>query len=246
MKLFLSKRKSNSQIGCIVLIIIFLIIIFSLFPSKNKDTMVNTVTEIKDKRGRIESDSTIDYSIMNYNLPDSEYIYKIRISKIETDIQKDVFETKEDNYSIPVKVDGYLLSLTVEITNPYDKQMMVPIPYYYKITSINDEYFTNSLIYDTTYNCKVETSSKIKDNKGKELWKNNIGKCDGYGVNSCVIFNPNETRSFIISFTEPIIFSSTELIFIDFTVIPDFKKGLRPKGIIIDTNKKKVTGIKYF
>ena len=188
----------------------------------------------------------VDYSEFDYTLPQSNYTYKIKITDIETKISKYAFTTKTDQYSVPKEVDGYFLTIKFAITNPYNKEMMVPVPNYYYITSANEEWFSSSTTEHRECHCQISISTKITNLKGKEFWQVSEGRC-GYD-DYCFKFLPNETKEFKINFTDPIFGEVRKIAFNGFGLKwnnPSYTKE-QDKGLIIDIDKKKIIGEKKF
>lgn len=191
-----------------------------------------------------------DYSSFDYKLTNSNYIFKIKISNIEILQVKNVFEVKTDQYSIPIKKDGYSISIKYLITNPYFKEMNIPIPEHYEITSLNDEDFsTNSnpgQRYDRSCECRKDISNSIIDNQGRELWEISNKAC-GFS-DKCILFKPNETKVFTIIFDNPIMSNINQLVFIGFnrTFYNPNRKNPSDIGLIIDVKKAKIIGEKRF
>lgn len=188
----------------------------------------------------------IDYSLIDYKLPQSDYSYKVKITGIDTKSVKDAFTTKADDYSVPEKVDGYLLGITFSMTNPYDKEMMAPVPSYYYITSGNDEWFSASTTRHKDCHCDIDNSTKVTNDAGKELYEIAEGKC-GYS-DYCIRFQPKETKNFKINFTDPIISRVKTIAFWGFDrkwKNPDYTRD-QDCGLMLDIDKKEITGEKKF
>lgn len=167
---------------------------------------------------------------IEYNLPNSNYSYVVYIDTITTKVAKNAFETKDDEYSVPRKVDGYYLTVQIAITNPYDKEMMAPVPDYYYITTPVKKYFSASTTRHRNCACEINNSTKMFTEKGVELWKIVNGKCGG---EPCVKFNANETKRFKILFSDPIYGEVRELVFWG------FNKKLKKQG----TNRDRDIGL---
>lgn len=186
-----------------------------------------------------------DYSEIDYKLPKSNYTYKIKIVGIETILVEDAFTTKADEYSIPTKESGYLLSIKYTMTNPYEKEMMALVPEYYWISSNNGQFFTASTASHRDCQCEIDNQTTNTNEKGMELSKLTEGSC-GYGY--CLKFMSKETKTFIIKFDDPIYWKVNEIMFHSF--------GLKSQGVyftrktdmplIIDLKKKTITGVRNF
>lgn len=186
----------------------------------------------------ILSNELVDYSTFDYNLPQSDYSYKIKITDIETRVAKDAFTTKADEYSVPKKVDGYFLVVSFSMTNPYDKEMMAPVPDYFYISSINDERFSNSILHSRSCGCTIDNSTQVTDDKGNELSKISEAKCGN--SDHCVTFKPKETRNFVVNFTDPVFGHIKVLVFWGFNrhwAKPEFNWS-KESALIVDIEKK--------
>ncbi len=188
----------------------------------------------------------IDYSSFDYKLRNSEYAMKVQITSIETEEVEGAFEKKADEYSVPEKVSGYLLSVHYELTNPHDKELMIPIPNYASITSTRDEFFSGSTVYNRDCQCDIDNSTEMTDEKGRKLYEIRDGECGS--SHYCMIFQPGETKSFIINFTDPIYSEVKRLVFKSFNLEWDSPESTSPRdrGIIIDIDKKAVVGEKLY
>lgn len=193
-----------------------------------------------------ESLEPIDYSELEYHLPRSDYYYEIKITDIKTDLAAGAYERREDEYSVPVPVDGYLLSIHFDMTNPYDKAMVAPIPNYATITSTNKEYFSSSTTNHRGCQCKIDNTTRITNESGQELWE--FAKLECAHRKHCMQFAANETKSFIIHFKDPVISDVRKLVFRSFNLSWQEYNGAskREKGLVIDVDKGKVIGEKKY
>lgn len=188
----------------------------------------------------------IDYSLIDYQLPKSEYVFKVKITGIETKIAKDAFTTQTDEYAIPKKVDGYFLTVLFTITNPYDHEMIAPIPDYYYISSANGEWFSASTTYHRKCHCDIDNSTELTTLKGKRLYDISEGKC-GYD-DYCIKLGPNESKTFKIKFTDAIFGSVRQIAFNGFNLEwnnPSYTVA-QDNALIIDVDQKKIVGEKKF
>lgn len=219
---------------------------FILYLSENefftKKDIITRLKEYSKQEKNTFISENIDFTKINYKIS-KDIIYGIKITKIKTKTVPNSFEVRETDYSIPEKVNGYLLSIHYEMTNPYDKEMIVPISNYADITSLDVDKFTKSTIQSRSCNCQIDNGTTITNQNGKELYQITDGKC-GQSSNYCMVFKPNETKEFIINFNNPIISSSKKLALISFNQYWS-KVGYRhprDKGIIIDIESKKIIG----
>lgn len=181
-----------------------------------------------------------DYSTFEYNLPESNYSYKVKITEIITKVAKKVFSVKADEYSVPTKVDGYFLTVKFSLTNPYNREMLAPLPDYFSISSRNKQWFSSSTTYHRDCQCDIDNSTKVFTDKGLELYEVSEGKC-GYD-NYCIRYKPNETKNYMVSFTDPIYSGVRELLFFGFN--RKWKNPERPSdrdiAFVIDVDKLKI------
>lgn len=205
----------------------------------NKSSKLKTATADQTVHDTIPT----DYSSFDYKLPQSNYFYKVKITAVETKVVKDAFITKVDEYSIPKKVDGYYLTIKFSLTNPYDKEMMAPVPDYFYISSYNNkEWFSASTTFHRDCQCYIDNSTKLTTEKGVELYNISEGKCgdDDY----CLRYKPNETKKFIVNFTDPVFGEVKKLVFYGFDRKSKNYENTRDKDIvsIIDIDRLAITG----
>lgn len=200
-----------------------------------------------EKTNKILSDSTVDYSEIAYSLPNSKYVYNVKITGIETKISKGAFSKKADDYAVPEKVDGYFLTIKFAMTNPYDKEMIAPVSRYYYITSANGEWFTSSTTNHRQCHCSINNSTEVSTLKGQRLDELPYERC-GSTFDYCFKFQPKETKEFKIKFTDPIYGDVRKIAFNGFGLECDNPSYTRKqdKALIIDVDKKKVIGEKNF
>jgi len=180
-----------------------------------------------------------------YKIPDSEYKYSIKITGIETESIKNAFSIKEDKYSVETKKDGYKLSLNISITNLYNKEMQnIPFPNSFCITSQNQEFFSNNTIRRKRIGDIIVPI--IFDEKQPKLKLINSRDYDQDIVS--LNFKPNETKNFMLEYESPILNEVKKLILVDFKLkennINEMENEI--KGLIIDTENKKIIGEQKF
>lgn len=232
----------------VFLILFVLYLIGRNIPPKDKSKTSTPVTKAenpeppkKEIKDTIES-KPIDYSVFEYPLLGSDYAYKVKITSIDTKIAKAAFTTKKDDYSVPEKADGYYLNVKFALTNPYEQEMMVPIPDYFYISSTNNDFFAGSTTFHRGCECKIDISTAVFNDKGKELWQFSEGKCGGSSY--CVKFNPKETKNYTIKFTDPIFGEVRKLWFWGFNRHWERAEDHRNRDwvLVIDVDKKEVIG----
>lgn len=247
----MEKQANKQKTGClIVLFIVIVVLIWWLFkPGEKEDQNAKEKqkTELEKKINDLEANAdNIDYSNIKYSFPNSNYVYDVKITDINSKLIKEEFESKADQYAIAEKVDGYILSITLEFTNPYEKEMMAPIPNYYAITSLDKQYFSGSTTYSRSCGCNIDNSTKVADIKGRELRELSEGKC-GFGSDYCIKFKAKETKKVIITFTDPIIVTQKKIVLIAFSQKYKEEGSTRDRdiGFVLNVETGKVQGIKY-
>ena len=182
----------------------------------------------------------VDYSKFSYQLLNSDYVFQIEISGIDTKIKKDAFTHQDDQYSPKQKVDGYILKVKYKMTNPYDKVIMAPVPHYYYIGTLDNSFFSASTTRHRDCSCAIDNSADLTDIKGKDIYSLSDGRC-GYD-DPCVKFEPNETKEFIVTFTDPIYKDAKQLIFSGFHRQGQSSNSTRKRDIVLllDIDNKKV------
>ena len=203
-----------------------------------------TFFSCKQEKKEIIADK--EYTEFIYELPESKYVYTVKINEITTEIVKNAFTIKEDKYSVGTKKDGYTLSLSISITNPYDKEMNnIPFPENNFITSTNKEHFTEISSYKKRIGEIIEP--KITDDKNKKLKSKVNSDCPGYSL--CLNFMPKETKNFKLYFESPILPNIKTLTLVGYRLKIEYEKDelfLDKIGLIIDVDKKKVIGEQKF
>jgi hypothetical protein len=213
----------------------------TIYSCSNQSNSVDASLKTVDTNHISMVDTTrIDYSKFSYSLLNSNYVFQIEISGIETKIKKEAFVHKEDQYSPKVKVDGYILKVKYKMTNPYDKVIMVPVPTYYYIGTLNKKYFSAFTTYSRDCQCDIDNSTDLTDIKSKSIFSLSDGLC-GYN-DPCVKFEAKETKEFVVTFTNPIYKDATQLIFSSFHRQKQNSNSTRQLDIVLllDIEKKKV------
>lgn len=215
-------------------------------PQKKEEIQSVEIEKTNSSSAEIIDDT--DYSYFKYKFPDSHYTFDVKITDINFKLTKNEFETKDDQYSVAKKVDGYVLSIFLEFTNPYDNEMMAPIPYYYEITSFDKQYFSHSTTYSRGCNCNIDNSVELKDSSGRELSRVAEGSC-GTSNDYCVKFKPKETKKISITFIDPIIITQKKLVFIGFSGTYKDVESIFDSdsdiGLVLNVETGKVEGLKY-
>ena len=195
--------------------------------------------------GEITAQNSLDsLGIISYHLSNSDYTVKMRLSGINTKKVKNAFSIREDEYSVPIKKDGYLVNLNFRVNNQYNKQIMIPIPNYFEISDGVDENFSTDTLYSRSCQCYITNSTSITNLDGKELYSISDGKCGN--SRNCIIFNPNETKEFIIKFDDPIIETQKKLLLFGFDLYWDNpnRRGKTDVGIMLDIEEEIINGLK--
>lgn len=232
------KVKTFKGISYLIIAIGVLIMYFVFY--KNKDFHKSI-----EKSAENQIEKPIEFTDFIYNIPESEYKYSIKITNIETKNVENAFSIKDDKYSVETKKDGYKLMLNISITNPYNKEMQnIPFPYSFCITSKNQEFFSNNTIRRKRIGDIIVP--KIFDEKQRKIKLMNSRDYvqDIVSLN----FKPNETKNFKLEYESPILNEVKKLILVDFELKENNvdKMENEIKGLIIDTENKKIIGEQKF
>lgn len=141
------------------------------------------------------------YSFKNI-IPESDFAYDIKITDINFKSVPKVFEITKEKYGITKNEDGLLLSISFDITNPYDREMNTPFPNYFEITAPEFESLDN-FIYSKSCRCHINNSFSITDNNKKPLSEFSKYTDASIGRQLLVNFKAKETKHLIINFEEP-------------------------------------------
>lgn len=205
---------------------------------------VIAIFSCKQEKKEIISDK--EYTKFIYELPESKYVYDVKINEISTEIVKNAFTIKEDKYSVGTKKNGYRLTISISITNPYDKEMNnIPFPENNYIASTKKEDFTEDFSYEKRFGDIIKP--KITDEKNNKI--ESIVNSDCLGYNLCLNFKPKETKNFKLNFESPILSNVKILTLVGYRLNIEYEKDelfLDKTGIIIDVDKKKVIGEQKF
>lgn len=200
-------------------------------PEKNK---INTVNSVEFTTN--DSSKAIEFNKFKHNLPNSDFYYDIEISKIEFINIKDAFQRTEGQYSVPKLIDGIKLYVIYKMTNPYDKEMLVPIPDYYYITSSIFNAETKNTTFHRGCQCYIDNSATLTY-KDKELYDIYEQKIDNH---YCLIFKPNETKEFKVLFNDPKPFDTPDFTFVGFDENNGGTVNAVEIGVQINTKSKKI------
>lgn len=195
-------------------------------------------------KSKIETKNTTNFSSFEITLPDSNYKYFIEISEIQTELVKNAITYKEDKYSVTKKKDGYRLSLTLSIKNPYEKEMIVPFYDDIYITSENNESFSNSKDFKKRFGEIIKPRIVYKDNEKSII--NYDDNCNG-GI-ACIHYKPMETKQFKLYFENEIEIDVKNVVFFGFNLThnEESNSGYKEKGLIINIDQKKIIGEKKY
>jgi hypothetical protein len=202
------------------------------------------------KKYSIDGNNTFTYSTRNFNefkyhLPNSELIFQVELTNIETVVKKDFFKIEKEKYAVPELKDGYLLKIACLIKNTDSKSHMIPTTFFGSITSMDGSAFSKSTEYgnpDRITQFMTNTTMNITNEEGKRPSEFSDGSCSN--SSHCMKFEPGEERTIIFNFEEPIYIDVDKLIFSAFNLSWRSGKNTspRPKGLIIDLKEKKVIG----
>ena len=258
------RKKMDNQIfkfGILTIAVLFIIsLMFSNLTDAERESDSGTIatdnTNIAQSTKKSESTNVSeptprkeeprDYSEIDYKLPRTDYLYKVKIVDFQTVLVKDAFTMKAGEYAIPTKENGYLLSIKYTMLNPYSTEMMAPVPIDYWISSSGGQFFSSSTFGSRYCNCEIDSQTALTTEDGVDLSKLSEERCGNFDY--CVKFKPNETKTFIVKFDNPIYWKVKELMFHSF--------GLESQGthftvktyvpLIIDVEKKTVIGERNF
>ncbi len=225
-------------------IIIFILLLFSC-GTHEKEKIAHVDKEVPPPP--IVKAEPTDFSKIAYELPKSTFVYDVKIEDIQTTIVKKVFTAETEEYEIPKdKEDGYLLTIKYSITNPYNKEMMAPIPDYYWISSANGEFFSSLTTGHRDCECQIANQHELTTLDNIEVSKLAEGTC-GFG-DYCLRFKPNETKIFLVKFRNPIHWKIKELMFHSFGLKSQGERFTRETDmpLIIDIEKNAVVGVRNF
>lgn len=217
---------------------LILIVTISLLRCNSEKKKTEKTIESKLKN------SMDSLGIISYHLKDSDYVIRMRLSGMNSKKVEKAFSIKEDEYSMPIKKDGYQLELNFRINNPYEKELMIPIPNYFSISNSKDKFFSEKPLFSKSCYCDIIGSSEITNLDGKKLYQISDGECGN--TRYCLIFKPNETKEFIIKFDQPILESEKELLLFGFDLHWDNPNNLyrTDLGMILDIKNETIKGLK--
>ena len=241
-------KKNSLRIYSIasVITIVLLVITIPALPEEKKETATVKETVVAPSVGdtTLKTDGPFSATaVCDYKLPGSNYTFRIIVGGIKTDPLKDVFNIKPDEYSPAEKKDGYELSFTYSITNPYEKELICPLPTSFYIAAANKKFFSNSVTWSTACECDVNRSTTIKPDDGRGMENlSDPGECGIYSQ-YCVAIKAGETRMFNVKFDDPIIASQKTLLLWGFSRSEKTNRKIPyDKCWIVDIDRKEFTG----
>lgn len=192
--------------------------------------------------------NTIDsLGVISYHLPNSEYTVRIKLNGIKVTEISDAFSIKKDEYSVPTKKNGYLFEFNFLVRNPYEHELMIPVPDYFKINVENKNDFAKKTLYDKTCGCYIIGTTEVTNLEDKKIYQIADGECES---RNCITFKPNEIKEFKVKFDEPILEDYREIIITGFNL-----KWIRPNtkydklgdvGLVLDVDKELITRLKQY
>jgi hypothetical protein len=227
------KIKKYKGISYLLISIAFIAIYFYSFSNGGFDK----------EKSIIESKPINNFSSFEIILPESDYKYLAEISEIQTEIIKNAITVKEDKYSVEKKIDGYRISLTLSIKNPYKKEMIVPFYDDIFITSENNKSFSNSKDFKKRFGEIIKPRIVYKENNKSII---NYEDCKG-GI-ACIHYKPLETKQFKLFFDNEVEIDVKNVVFLGFDLTHDDESnsGYSEKGLIINIDQKKIIGEKKY
>ncbi|WP_075604061.1 hypothetical protein [Saccharicrinis aurantiacus] len=222
-----------------LILILPVLLLISCKSERKKKSYYETKIEEYNKTAYLNSMDSL--GIIKYHLKDSEYIIKMRVSGLVKTNVKKAFSIKADTYSVPEKKDGYMLTVQFEVANPYEKELMIPIPDYFGLTTNNDKSFAKKTVYSKSCARHIINTTNITDDLNQRLYELTKEKCNN---KYCILFKPLESKQFRIHFDEAIIESESIVALLGFNLFwndPNctYKKDV---GIVIDTEKEQILG----
>lgn len=171
-----------------------------------------------------------------HNLPLSNYYYDIEITKVDCKKVKNAFEVTTNKYSAPRFIDGIIISIKYKMTNPYDNEMIVPIPDYYYITSSFFNAGTESTTFHRTCQCYIDNGTTLTY-KGEEMYQIYDRRIDN---RYCLTFKPKETKEFKVVFDDVRPETIENITFIGFNENNGGTTNAIEKGVNINLKTKKI------
>lgn len=199
---------------------------------------------VSEKQNIVEEKRGLEYVIkspeelpkLNHNLSHSNYFYPIEISNIDFEMVKNAFTIKEEQYSVSKPIDGLNLIVKYKMTNPYDKEMVVPIPDYFYITADDIQSNTTNSFYSKGDRCYMIGGAELTY-KGKKLYEIYDERIEnGYGLK----FKPKESKEFKITFDHPINCNMSKLALIGFSEKDNGTTNRIGSGVEIDVKSKTI------
>ena len=185
-------------------------------------------------------DPAREYNKFDYNLPESNYFFPVEITEIITTPAIGAFPNADPYSTAEKKEDAYSLKIKFKITNPYQEELLAPIPDYFWISPTIDTPFTKSTTFLKSCQCQIDNGTEVTDPKRREISKLPSESCSDN--KRCLRFKPEETKEFIITFDDPIRSEIRELIFFGFDRINPKKDAYRRNELVfvLDIDQKKV------
>ncbi len=188
------QKQKQAFLGCstIIIIVISLFVWLYFFACEKKEEVLKVDTATRN---------TISNGIINYHLKNSNYIVYMRLNRMKITNVVGAFSIQKDEYSVPEKKDGYDVAFNFQINNPYDKQLLVPIPQRFNVMveDNNENFATNT--YLPKWQKYYEIGSDVTDTVGNNVVyvydkQNENGLYRDYKL----LFQPKETKEFKIKF----------------------------------------------
>lgn len=224
----------------------FLILIFAiaLFSCGKEKVKIEHKYDYVNKDVYEESTEIDFYNFKHYI--DSDYAFEIKITNIRVVEHKDAFEIEKEKYGKPEKINGTSVAIEFDMKNPYPKTMRIPFPEYFQIAS-NEFEGLKGYGYSRNLDIYTNFASIIESDKGIPL--NSIGHWNDDPVSRRLIvdFKQNETKSFVIEFTDPFPSTIEKITFIgfnkEFQNIENGGFNLFEYGLLIDLKSKKIVDL---
>jgi hypothetical protein len=206
-----------------------------------EDLIIDNTQPIK--RITEQEDLIIDYNNLDYNFDGKNF--KASIDSIILESGSDHLKKKENEWKKKRYTRGEFLKIKYSLTNPYNYDVMTPIPKYFEIGSMNKN-FSRSTTKKHGKNYYIDNGTKITTKEGVSLIMAKDEMC-GTSKQYCINFKPNQKKEFYINFDDAIeTYGSLYLFAFDITW-DDYKyRRPQPVGFEISMTRAEIIGTKNF
>jgi len=212
-----------------ILALLLLFLSFVFYFALIKHCSPEPVQQVEPKNGQQQPS---DLYKVKHNLSGSDYYLDVEITKIDFKEHFGAYEDKEDKYTAPKPISGMEVSIWFKMTNPYPKQLIIPVPEYFYLTS---ESFSEKTMTPYSKLCSCSQSwGHIFTADGEELSKSikNIDHAYRFPLNL------NESKEFKVVMKYAIPFFIPTVNFRGFSV--GSKEKAKTQTFNIDTRTGKI------